>query len=155
VAIEIEVVERMAAGVARNQLEATQDERAHEDLAQLGVGLHDGQQLCAPQLHDFAGLTDSQSCDRRPAGDQAPLAGEGARTMADDQVLCSPAAPAASRDSARERRPAARKRSRSAFRSRMSAKESFPRSVFKRWTIVQRTTSRAGSGYGSGFSRTA
>ena len=63
IAIEIDVVERMAvarqelldpqragavrradhddvAEVARDQLEAAKDERAHQDLAQLGVGLH-------------------------------------------------------------------------------------------------------------------
>ena len=39
---------------ARDQLDAAQDERAHQDLAELGVGLHERQQLVAIELDHFA-----------------------------------------------------------------------------------------------------
>ena len=40
----------------RDQLHAAQDERAHQDLAELGVGLHERQQLLAIELDHFARL---------------------------------------------------------------------------------------------------
>ena len=44
----------------RNQLDPAEDERPHEDLAQLGVGLHEGEQLLAIELDHLARLADAQ-----------------------------------------------------------------------------------------------
>ena len=102
VAIEVDVVVRMAvagqelldpqragamrrpdhddiAEPARNQLDAAEDERPHEDLAQLGVGLHEGEQLLAIELDHLAGLADAQPAHRPAAGDHVAFAGELAR----------------------------------------------------------------------------
>ncbi len=38
----------------RDQLHPAKDEGAHENLTQLTVGLHDGQEMFAIDLHDFA-----------------------------------------------------------------------------------------------------
>ena len=48
--------EHDVAEAARDQLDAAQDERPHQDLAQLGVGLDERQQLLAIELDDFARL---------------------------------------------------------------------------------------------------
>ena len=40
----------------RDQLDAAQDERPHQDLAQLGVGLHQREQLLAIELDHFTRL---------------------------------------------------------------------------------------------------
>ena len=88
IAIQIEVVKRMAvprqefahpkrpgavhrsddddvAEVAGDQAQAAQDERPHQDLAQLGVGLDHGEQLLAIELDHLARLAHLQACDRR------------------------------------------------------------------------------------------
>ena len=56
------------AQIARDQFHAAQDERAHQDLAQLGVGLDQGEQLLAIELDHFAGFADAQTrrSTRRP-----------------------------------------------------------------------------------------
>jgi hypothetical protein len=108
VAIEVDVVERMAvagqeflhaqragamcrsqhdhvAELVGDQLEAAQHERPHENLAQLGVGLNQGEQLLARQLDDFAWRGYAQPGDRRPAGDHDGFAGELSRAVRHDQ----------------------------------------------------------------------
>ncbi len=52
------------AEAAGNQLAAPQDKRAHQDLAQLGVGLHQAEHRIAVQLDHLAVATDAQA---RPA----------------------------------------------------------------------------------------
>ena len=42
------------AHLMRNQLEAAQNERAHQNLAQLGVGLYQREQLLVIELDHFA-----------------------------------------------------------------------------------------------------
>ena len=50
-----------------DQLDAAQDERAHQDLAQLGVGLHQRQQVAAIELDHLAGFAArARTSDRRP-----------------------------------------------------------------------------------------
>ena len=90
VAIEVDVLKRMAvarqelldaqrAGAVRranqddvakaagDQLDAAEDERPHEDVAQLGVGLHECEQLFAIELDHLAGLADRvRASARRP-----------------------------------------------------------------------------------------
>ena len=84
VAVEIDIVKRVAvpgqelvvpkrsravhradhddvAQVPGDQFEAAQDERPHQDLAQLRVGLDDGEQLLAIELDHVAGLADAQA----------------------------------------------------------------------------------------------
>jgi hypothetical protein len=45
-------------------------------FAQLGVGLHQGEQLFSIELDDLAWLADAQSGHRPPSAEQARLAGE-------------------------------------------------------------------------------
>ena len=50
-----------------DQLDAAQDERPHQDLAQLGVGLHQREQLLAIDLDHLARLADAHRASaRRP-----------------------------------------------------------------------------------------
>ena len=50
-----------------DELDAAQDERAHQDLAQLGVGLHERQQALAVELDHLAGLNPAmRTSDGRP-----------------------------------------------------------------------------------------
>jgi len=72
---------------AGNQLHAPEDERPHEDFAQLGVGLHERQELFAIQFDHFAGFADPRSRQRGPAGDQVRLARKLARTERRDDRL--------------------------------------------------------------------
>ena len=62
------------AQIARDQLEAAQDERAHQDLAQLRVGLDEREQLLAIELDHFAGLADAQARERAAAADHVGFA---------------------------------------------------------------------------------
>ena len=52
---------------ARDQLHAAQDEGAHQDLAQLAVGLHQRQQLLAVQLDHLARLRCTRAANERAA----------------------------------------------------------------------------------------
>ena len=97
VAIEIDVLKRMAipgqellhpqrpgamrgadhddvAQMARNQLEAAQDERAHDDLAELSVGLNQRQHLFAIELNHVARLADPQTGERATTADHVGFA---------------------------------------------------------------------------------
>ena len=50
--------------IVRDQLEAPQDERPHQDLAQLRVGLYQREQLLAIELNHFARLADAETSQR-------------------------------------------------------------------------------------------
>ena len=107
VAIEIDVVMRVAvagqellhakgagavhrsdhhhvAEIARDQLVTAQDERAHQDLTQLRVGLDEAQHSIAAQLHDLAIAADAQASQRAAAGQHVALAAELAGPVRDD-----------------------------------------------------------------------
>ena len=62
--------------IVRNQLEPAQDERPHDDLAQLSVGLNQRQQRFPIQLKHFAGLADAQTCERATTAYQGGFAQE-------------------------------------------------------------------------------
>ena len=73
--------EHDVAEAVRDQLHPAQDEGAHDDLAQLAVGLHQRQQVLAIQLDHFTRCTDACPDQRAPAGEHVDLAGELARSM--------------------------------------------------------------------------
>ena len=73
------------AEVVRDQLDAAEHERPHEDLAQLGVCLHQRQQLLARELDHLTGCDRAQPRHRPAAGDHRRLAGELTRPMRDDE----------------------------------------------------------------------
>ena len=108
VAIQVDVMERMAiacqelldaqrtgamrranqddiAVAAGNQLDASEDERAHEDVAQLGVRLDESEQLLAIELDHLAWLADPGPRQRPSAGQHVAFAGELPGPMRDDQ----------------------------------------------------------------------
>jgi hypothetical protein len=60
----------------RDQLQATKDESPHQDLAELGVGLHERQQVFAIQLDHFARLTGARVGQRVSARKHVDLARE-------------------------------------------------------------------------------
>jgi hypothetical protein len=59
-----------------NQLHAAEDERPHQDLAQLAVGLDERHQLMAIELDHGAGFTRAHADQPAAAGQQAHLARE-------------------------------------------------------------------------------
>ena len=54
-----------------DQLDAAQDERPHQDLAQLAVGLDERQELLAVELEHLATLNHANVHERRTARQQA------------------------------------------------------------------------------------
>jgi hypothetical protein len=58
----------------RDELHAAQDESPHEDLADLGVGLHQRQQVFAAHLDHFTGLADTGPHQRAAPGEHVDLA---------------------------------------------------------------------------------
>ena len=71
----------------RDQLDAAQDERPHEDLAELGVGLHERQETRAIELDDLAGLDRARPDQRAAAREHVDFAGELAGAVdRDDRV---------------------------------------------------------------------
>src|SRR6185295_18522181 len=70
-----------------NQLHAAKDEGPHQNFAELGVGLHEGQQTFAIQLDDFARLRGPRADQRTPARDHGGFAGELPGSMDDDEAL--------------------------------------------------------------------
>ena len=60
----------------RDQLQAAEDERPHQNLAELGIGLHECQQVFAVQLDYCAGLADARPEKRAAARDHVDLAAE-------------------------------------------------------------------------------
>ena len=59
-----------------NEFGATEDESPHDDVAELGVGLHQAQKVLAADLQDLAGLADKRAEQRRPTSDCVALANE-------------------------------------------------------------------------------
>ena len=72
---------------AGDQLNSTQDERPHEDLAQLGVGLHDSEQLLAIELDHLTGLGRTHARQCPPPGDHRAFARELTAPVNDDEDL--------------------------------------------------------------------
>ena len=70
---------------AGNQLDAAEDERPHEDLAQLGVRLHESEQLFAIELDHLAGLAGAHPRQRPAASQHGAFAGELPGAVSDDQ----------------------------------------------------------------------
>jgi hypothetical protein len=60
---------------------------AHEDLAQLGIGLYEGEQLFASELDHLTRLADAQAPQRPAAGDHVALARELPGPVSHDQRL--------------------------------------------------------------------
>jgi hypothetical protein len=71
----------------RNQLEATQHERTHEDRAQLGVGLYQREQHVAVDFDGFAWLASLDSDEDGPAGEHGTLTGEHPPCETHDELL--------------------------------------------------------------------
>src|SRR5689334_19258377 len=63
------------------QLEATVDERPHQHVAEVRVGLHQAEHLLARELKDLARLADLGASQRTPPENQVDLTGELARAM--------------------------------------------------------------------------
>src|SRR5206468_886785 len=72
---------------ARNQLNAAENECAHEDVAQFAVGLHEHQQLFALNLNHLAGLACTYSHQSPAAGQHAGFTSELARTKRSDDMF--------------------------------------------------------------------
>ena len=73
--------------IARDQSQPALDERPHQDLAQLRVGLDEREQLLAIELDHFAGLADAQAPDRAAPADHVGFAGKLPGVVAHDQRL--------------------------------------------------------------------
>src|SRR5262245_54884988 len=72
---------------SRNQLYAAQDERSHDDLAELAVGLHERQQLIALELDQFAGFANAYLNNGGSARQHAGLAGKLPGTEVGNELL--------------------------------------------------------------------
>ncbi len=70
--------------VAVDERHAAEDERAHEDVAQLRVGLNERHQSIASKLDDLAVLADAQRPHRAPAGNHVRFARELPRMVGGD-----------------------------------------------------------------------
>ena len=75
------------AEIVRDQLHPAQDEGAHQDLADLGIGLHQRQHAFAAELDDLPGLADAGAHEGGARGDHVDLAGEIARAVQGDELL--------------------------------------------------------------------
>ena len=64
------------AKIVGNQRHTPQDERPHEDLAQLGVGLHELQQLIPTELDQLAALGDTDAGETPEPKEHIDLAAE-------------------------------------------------------------------------------
>ena len=69
------------------ELDAAQDERTHQDVAQLGIVLHDRHQVRAIELDDFARLGRPCAHQRGTARQHVGLARELARPVLDDELV--------------------------------------------------------------------
>ena len=72
------------AEAAGDERAAPEDEGPHEDLAQLGVGLHEREELLPIELDHLAGVADAQARQRAAPGEHVALAGELPRAMRHD-----------------------------------------------------------------------
>src|SRR6478672_2964482 len=75
--------------VARDQLEAPKNEGAHQDLAQLRIGLHQREELLATEFNHLPWFADAQPGHRRPTRNQVGFSREAPGAMADDERLPS------------------------------------------------------------------
>ena len=75
--------------VASDQLRTPEDERAHQDLAQLGVGLHERKQLLARELDHFGRRAHTQARHRSAARDHVRFARELSGVVSDDERLAA------------------------------------------------------------------
>jgi hypothetical protein len=69
----------------RNHLHPSQNEGAHDDLAELGIGLDQSQQVFVIELDHLARLADAYSGHRPAAGQHVDFARKLARAVHDDQ----------------------------------------------------------------------
>ena len=76
--------EHRVADAVRDQLEAAVDERPHQDLADLGVGLHERQQLRPGQLDELAGSVRAHANQRTAPDEHTGLTGECAGAQCSD-----------------------------------------------------------------------
>ena len=79
--------EHDVAEAVRDELHPPEDERPHEDLAQLGVGLHEREQVIAIELDHLARHAGARTHQRPAAREHVGLAGELARPMDGDDGL--------------------------------------------------------------------
>src|ERR1041385_4090943 len=75
------------AEAALEERHAAKDERAHEDLAELRVGLHETEKLVTFELDDLAGGRRTKRDQAAAAGQQIQLAAELTRPMGGDELL--------------------------------------------------------------------
>src|SRR5262249_17480285 len=73
-----------------NQLHAPENERAHDNLAQLAVGLHESQQLFPLELDQFAGFPHVYLNHCPAPGQRTGFPCELARTKSRDKLFVSP-----------------------------------------------------------------
>lgn len=73
------------AEVVGDERHAPEDERAHENAAQLRIGLDQREQFVAVELDDLARLADPHPRQRAPAGEHVAFAGELTWAVGDDQ----------------------------------------------------------------------
>src|ERR1044072_4932081 len=74
----------------RDQLDATQDECAHQDLAELVVSLYQGDERVAFDFDPLARLTHAGTEQRPPPRDHVGFTGETPRRVHGDQRLARP-----------------------------------------------------------------
>ncbi len=79
--------ENRVAEVALDQAQAAKDEGAHDDVAQLRVGLNDHAQILELDLDDFAGFDCLDPDQREPARERTDLARELAGTQLGEPVV--------------------------------------------------------------------
>ena len=70
-----------------DQLHSSEDERAHQSVAQLAVRLHQRQQLFARDINHFAIITRADAGESAPAGEHVRFARELTRLESDDGRL--------------------------------------------------------------------
>jgi hypothetical protein len=83
--------DRIAEAV-RDQFSAPKDESAHQDLADLGVGLHQRKRSTVIDLDHFPGLADLRTQHVRRPASSIDLAGELARPVHGNEFLRCPMA---------------------------------------------------------------
>ena len=79
--------ERDVPKLVSDQLHPPKDEGPHQNLAELGVGLHERQHMFAIQLDHLARFARPRADQRAPARDHGGFAGELPGSMDDDETL--------------------------------------------------------------------
>src|SRR4051812_40702309 len=75
------------ADATRDESRAPENERAHQHLAQFGVGLHEQQQLLTIELDDFTALAHTNTGERATARNHVALTGKLAGAVGRDQYF--------------------------------------------------------------------